>query len=56
MNYKEIIDEILEEVTLPLGQQWITLDTLKMAAEELDGNKNGHNYHRLDLVTESNMD
>ena len=43
MLLEEAIDIILEELPIPAGQAWVTLEELKEKAREIDDNKNGLN-------------
>lgn len=43
MSLADAIDIILKEISIPVGQAWISIEELKEKAREIDGNKNGHN-------------
>jgi ATP:corrinoid adenosyltransferase len=36
MTFQEALDLLLDEVNVPLTQQWVTIEALKKAAENLD--------------------
>ena len=39
MTFQEALDLLLEEVNAPPTQQWVTIEALKKAAENLDDDK-----------------
>jgi hypothetical protein len=44
MSFKEALDLLLEQVDVPPTQQWVTLEALQKAAENLDDDqKQRHN-------------
>ena len=38
MSYQEMINKIIQELPIPAGQGWVTLDELMNLARQLDGN------------------
>jgi len=39
MTYEDMLRRILNELPLPEGQMWVSLEELRKAAETLDGDK-----------------